>query len=91
MSREKKKFRPGQELKEVFEAIDQRRSSAREKFKARKQGLEAKARLKAEQQAAKKAAAAEAKKPAKRKSRLKRDPAEVERRAKEIMASKQAD
>lgn len=84
MSREKKKFNPGHKLKEVFEAIDERRDSARAKFMARKEGLKGKEKKK-ELMKAKKLASTEDKTP--RKNRLKKDPALVAEQAKEIMES----
>lgn len=84
MSRQKKKFNPGHKLKEVFDAIDERRDSARAKFVARKEGLKGKEKVK-EIKKAKRLAASEEQTP--RKNRLKQDPALVAEQAKEIMDS----
>lgn len=84
MSRQKKKFRPGQELKQVFEAVEQRRDSARAKFLARKDGLKGKEKKKELMKAEKLATTEET---APRKNRLKKDPTIVEEQAKAIMES----
>lgn len=86
MTRQKKKFQPGKELKEVFDAVDQRRNSARAQFIARKEGLKARDKRK-ELLKAEKADKATAAENTPRKNRLKQDPAAVSEKAKAIMES----
>lgn len=87
MTRKKKKFQPAKDLEQVFDAIDQRRGSARSKFLARKSGLEEKKKKK-ELMKAEKEATTESK-PV-RKTRLKKDPAQIAEQAKEIIDSAKA-